>query len=275
VDVNVRQVRPVVNPALAPRTQRWLKRLIYRRAHPHSKLAIEFICPFAAGVCALGALISGFQPLWAGATVVSAVVVVFVRCEIPVGGLRRHRRDFVDSSGLDPECLRALGRTQFAIDSVLVAEVHRTGRIVNGASAKDLQRHEWEIACRLRDITRLRDEYLRAWPAGVPGPQTAAVLNAQLRAITIAQNATTRRVEQLRRYAREVTAAEAALKDWQTAELIARQNDRYRALVAQSAADQHAITEITHLTDQAALSREALQVTLAQATLAAQPLVLS
>lgn len=271
--VSSREVRPIVNPALAPLTKRWLERLIYRRVHPANKLVVEYVGPFALAFCSFGALVMGLQAGWLSAVLASAATTFAVRHEIVSGGLRRHRRNYIDSSVLDTACLRQLNAAQAAIDAVLRSEVYRTRLLDHAPNGADLRRHEWEIACRLRDITALRAEHTHSMSAGVPGPRTAAVLKAHLRAITIAEDATVRRIDALQLYAREVKAADTALHDWQTAEQLARRNDTYLDLVARSAADEHAVVEITYLTEQAALTHDAFRATLDQATLAAQALV--
>jgi hypothetical protein len=273
VYVNTREIRPVVDPALEPRAQRWLMRLIARKAHPADKLAVEYIGPLALSICLLGALVGGLAAPWLCATAVSAIATFLAHHEIISGGLHRHRLRFVDPSALDTACWRPLHTAQRAIDVVLGSQVYEAGLLDHAARAADLKRHEWEIACQLRDITRLRTEYSNSMSAGVPGPQTAAVLKAHLRAITMAQDATTRRVDELQRYSDEVVAADVALRDWQTAEYVARRNDMYLDLVARSEADEQAIAEITYLTEQTVRTRDAFQATLDQATLAAQPLV--
>jgi hypothetical protein len=273
VDVSARQIRPVVDPALTRRTQWWLSCLIARRAQPADRLAIEFAGPVILVMCLIGALATGLQASWLGAAAVVAIGTFAAHREIPSGGLRRHSGHYVDPYELDSACWRPLHAAQRAIEFVLRSQVYRDGLLDHAARAADLRRHEWEIAVRLRDITTLRADYTGSMSEGPPGPQTAAVLSAHLRAITIAETAISRRVGELRRYAEEVLAADAALRDWQTAERVARRNDRYLDLVARTEADAHAIAEITYLTGQAVRTREAFQVTLDQAALAAQPLV--
>jgi hypothetical protein len=273
VDISARQIRPVFDPALTPRTQWWLSRLIARRAQPADRLAIEFAGPLTLVICLIGALATGLSASWLGAAAVAAIGTLCAHREIPSGGLRRHRGHYVDPLELDTGCWRPLHAAQHAIDVVLRSQVYRDGLLDHAAGAADLRRHEWEIAVRLRDITTLRADYTGSMSAGPPGPQTAAVLSAHLRAITIAETAISRRVGELRRYAEEVTAADAALRDWHTAEHVARRNDRYLDLVARAEADAHAIAEITYLTERAMRTRDAFQATLDQAALAAQPLV--
>jgi hypothetical protein len=104
---------------------------------------------------------------------------------------------------------------------------------------------------------------------------TAVVLLSQNRAISMARDATTARVLSLELLAAHVAVAEAARRDWETAHLLAAQNDRYLDLVARTAADQHATVEIEGLAEHAAEAAQALRETLQQATLAAEALALT
>ena len=74
--------------------------------------------------------------------------------------------------------------------------------------------------------------------------------------------------------AAQVAAADAARRDWETAHRMAADNDKYRDLVARTAADEHATMEIAGLAEQAAEAGQALRETLQQATLAAEALAL-
>jgi hypothetical protein len=269
-----RKASPVVDPDLSPQTRRWLKRLVERAAHHADRMLIEYAGPLALAFCLLGWLVSGLAEPWLWAAAVAGVVTLAVRHEVKSGALTRHKDRFVDPSLLDSACRRPLLAVQRAIDDVLMSEVYRAGMLDRAACAVDLRRHEWEIACRLRAITKLSAEHAHSMSAGVPGPRTAAVLNAQHRAIEIAQEAAARRVEELAKYAAEVKAADAALRDWRTAEQVANMNDRYLDLVASSEADKHAVAEIIRLAGQAIHTRNVFQVTLQQAMLAAEPLVL-
>jgi len=273
VDADSREIRPVIDPTLAPRQRRRLKRLLDRRANPADKLAIEYLGPSALGICVLGALLTGLPAPWLGAAAVSVVAMFLANHEIVTGALLRHRRHFVYPADLDAACWQPLHAVQRAIDVVLTSEVYRAGLLDQATHVADLRWHEWEVARRMRDITRLRAEYAESMSSR-PGPQTAAVLTAHLRAVTVAQDATARRVVQLQRYANEIMAADLAMHDWRTAEHVARRNDRYLDLVARSEADEQAIAEITVLTQQAMRTRDTFQATLDQAALSAQALVL-
>lgn len=268
------QVSPVIDPALPRRTQQWLPRLIRRAVHPSEKVLIEYVGPLALICCLLAWFVSGLAAPWLWASVVAAVVSFAIRHEVTSGALARYHDRFVDPAALDITCLRPLRAAQTAINDVVRSEVYRAGMLTHAAHAADLRQHEWEIACRLREITKLDAEYAGSMSAGVPGPKTAAVLHAHSRAIDIAREATARRVAELERYAAVVKAADAALRDWKTAQQVADRNDLYLDLVAGSEADQQAVAEIMYLADQAIRTRDAFESTLNQAMLAAQPLVL-
>jgi hypothetical protein len=269
-----RQVNPVIDPALPRRTQRWLRRLVQRAARPSEKMPIEYIGPVALVCSLLGWLVTGLADQWLWGSVVAAIVSVAIRYQVTSGALARHRHRFVDPASLDITCWRPLRAAQAAIDDVVRSEVYQAGMLAHAAHAADLRRHEWEIACRLREITNLGARYADSLSAGVPGPQTAAVLHAHSRAIDIARKATTRRVTEMERYAAVVKAADVALRDWKTAQQVADRNDLYLDLVAASEADRQAVAEIMYLADQAIHTRDAFESTLNQAMLAAQPLVL-
>jgi hypothetical protein len=270
---------PIVDPTLSPRMQRRIRRLVRRATHPGDKLPVERVGPLAFAVCLLGWFVSGLAAPWFAATVVAVIAWLAIRREVPWGALARYRDRYVDPSTLAMACWRPLRATQCAIDEVLGSEVYRDGSLADAARAAgldtargpDLWRHRWEIAWRLREITRLSDEHTASTSAGVPGPHTAKVLSAHRRAVEIALEATERRVAELQQYAAAVRAADAALRDRRMAEQMADRNDRYLDLVASTEADEYAIAEIR---DMASEARLAFEATLSEATLAAQPLVL-
>ena len=137
-----------------------------------------------------------------------------------------------------------------------------------------LRWHEWDIAAALREITRLRAELASSAAAGAAGPLAAAVLDSQQRALTLARGATEARVRALERYAAQVEAADMAQQDWLSALRLSGLNNRYLDLVARTAGDEHALAEITGLTEQAAAAAQVFRGSLRQATLAAEALVL-
>ena len=126
----------------------------------------------------------------------------------------------------------------------------------------------------MREITELLLDLVSDYASGRAGPMTTTVLLSQNRAISIARDATTARVQALESLAAQVAVADAARRDWETAHRMAANNDKYLDLVARTAADQHATAEITGLAEQAAAAAQALRETLQQATLAAEALAL-
>jgi hypothetical protein len=160
----------------------------------------------------------------------------------------RHERDqFVESSDLDESGRELLLRAQRAIGIVLGSGVHVDELLEQAAGEAVLRRHEWDIATALREIAGLRAELASSTAGGAVGPMTAAVLDSHRRALTLAHDATTSRISALEDYAAQVSAADAAQRDWRSAMTASGLNDKYLDLVARTAADEHAIAEITGL----------------------------
>jgi hypothetical protein len=162
-----------------------------------------------------------------------------------------------------------LARAQNAIDTILGSHVRAAGLLETDEPA--LRRHEWEIACAVRELTAVR-----ALPAGQAsaGAMTAAIQAAQQRALGVAQGATHQRVSALERLASQVDAADSAHRDWQSAVRLAGLNDRYTDLVARTAADELAVTELEAMTEYARITAQALQESLREAGIAAEELAL-
>jgi hypothetical protein len=162
-----------------------------------------------------------------------------------------------------------LARAQNAIDTILGSEVRAAGLLE--ADEPVLRRHEWEIACTSRELTRVR-----ALPAAdaETGAMTAAVLEAQQRALALAEEATISRIRALERYAEQVAAADDAHRDWQAALRQSGLNDVYLDLVARTAADELAVAELGELTDRAEITARVLNSSLRDAIAAAASLPL-
>jgi hypothetical protein len=180
----------------------------------------------------------------------------------------------VRPADLDGPSYELLGRTQNAICAILGSVVY--GRYLSDHSVEEsaLRRHEWEIAIALKDISKLSRELERSIKIGSPGPMTVAVLASQRQALTLAEGATTSRISALERYASELQMADAAECDWQTALKASSRNDQYLDLVARTAADEYAISEIRGMTEQVAAAGNVFREHLRQAGLAAEALVL-
>jgi hypothetical protein len=181
----------------------------------------------------------------------------------------RHRDELVSPLALELECRNLLRRAQRAIRAIVTSRVY-AGDLRGTVQEPVLRLHEWEIAVALREITELLLDLVASNAGGTPGPMTAPVLISQNRAISIARDATTARVLALELLAAQVTVAEAARRDWETAHRMAANNDKYLDLVARTAADQHATVEITDLAEATQAVRETLQ----RATQAAEALAL-
>jgi hypothetical protein len=183
--------------------------------------------------------------------------------------LSRHSASIIYPHNLHQRDRVLLARAQGAVDLVLGSQVRAAGLLE--ADEPALRRHEWEVACASRELTRVRG--LPSADAGT-GAMTAAVLDAQQQALTLAVEATTSRVSALERYAEQVAAADEAYQDWQAALRQAGLNDVYLDLVARTAADELAVAELDELTGRAAIMAQVVKSSLQDATAAAEVLAL-
>jgi hypothetical protein len=181
--------------------------------------------------------------------------------------LRRRAASVVLPHELDPTSRLLLARAQVAIETINGSDVREAGLLE--ADEPVLRRHEWEIACAVRELSAVR-----ALPTATAGAMTAAVLAAQQRALALAEESIAGRIGALERYADQVAAADAAHRDWHGAMRQAGLNDRYLDLVARTAADELAVAELGDLADQAALTVQVLTDSLHDASVAAEVLAL-
>jgi hypothetical protein len=231
-------------------------------------------CWLASAVCITVMAARGASVAWVIAWFTAAAAAVAVT---RMADLRLPRGDsspVIEPSSLDDSGRQLLRRAQLAIGAILSSELCTADLLDRAAAQTALNRHEWEIASTLREITALRAESCTSLPGASPGPMTGAVLESHRRALALAQQATTARVCALERCAAQVRVTDAARLDWQSALQIAGLNDRYLDLLARTAADEQAIAEITTLTGQASAADEAFRESLHRATIAAEPLVL-
>jgi hypothetical protein len=183
-----------------------------------------------------------------------------------------HRDQVVAPSSLDAACRQLVLRAQEAIRSALESGPDEAD-LPEIVAESTLRWHEWEIAVALRDITELRAEH-DVNAAASAGPMTDAVLEPQQRALQLAQDAIVSRVTALERYAAEMRTAGTAYRDWQDALRVSNLNDRYLDLVARTAADEHAVTEISDLTKRATDAARAFRESVGQVSQAAAALAL-
>jgi hypothetical protein len=170
---------------------------------------------------------------------------------------------------LDHEGRRLLARAQNAVETILASDVRSAGLLEPDEPA--LRRHEWDVACAARNLSQVR-----ALPTadGRVGAMTAAVADAQRRALSLAEQSAADRVSALERYAEEVATADVAHNDWHEALQLSGLNDRYLDLVARTAADELAVVELGELTGQAAITVQVLKDSLRDASAAAEALTL-
>jgi hypothetical protein len=216
----------------------------------------------------------GASVAWVVAWITSTAASVAVTRTADRRSSRRHSGRVIEPSSLDDSCRQLLRRAQLAIGVILSSGVYADELLRHAAGEIALRCHEWEIASALREITALRAEFDANLPDASHGPMTGAVLESHRCALAVAQEATASRVHAIERYAEQVRVADAALLDWQSALKIAGLNDRYLDLLARTAADEHAIAEITSLTEQASSADEAFRASLRLATSATQALAL-
>lgn len=210
--------------------------------------------------------------------IVSALPAILIGFAIvPALSVRLDSRDyshFVQESDLDESSCELMFRAQDAIRTALRSGVYADNSLDDAVKESTLRRHEWEIAIALRKISRLRSEHNASRKGGSLGPMTAAVLDSQRRALTLATNATESRISALEHYAAELKKADAAERDWRAALKASGHNEQYLDLIAATAADEHAIAEIKGLSEQAAAAAQVFREHLYEASLAAQALVL-
>jgi len=189
----------------------------------------------AGGAAAAEAVLPGARWAWAGflgcAAAAAAVTAAVARC-----GAWWYRGRYVRPASLDPAARQLLARAQAAAGEVLAARVFRAGCLDAPSGAAVLAERQWEIACRLRDLSALSPA-MRARPAAAaPGP-SRMVLSEVTASVT-------RRVQHLEEYAARVRAADAAYRAWTAAP---GQDARLLNLLAATAADGQASVEVASL----------------------------
>jgi len=273
------QVSPVADPGLGDQARRRLARQVGNPADGAAAAAgCGGLVVSIAGLTVAVVLhfVAGLSWWWVGGGVLAAAAVLMATgvIEVSSGAPDRDRDRIVDPSDLDDPCRELLLRAQRAIAAVLGSEVYASDMLDHAAGEMVLRWHEWDIAAALREITRLRAELAASAAAGGAGPMAAAVLDSQQRAVTLARDAAEARVGALESYAVQVQAADAAQQDWLSALRLSALNSQYLDLVARTAAGEHALAEITGLTEQAVTAAEVFRGSLHQAALAGEVLAL-
>jgi hypothetical protein len=177
---------------------------------------------------------------------------------------------------LDAPCQKIARRARQAIDAILGSAAYKDNLLQQSALATTLNRHEWEVALILRDITKLRARHAGFQPGHPmgqqPGPLTSAVLDPQQRVLAQAERSAEVRVSAIERYAAEVKAVDNARMDWESSMRLSGLNDSFLDLAARTAADEHVIRELRGMTDQARAAAGVYYDSLTRAALAAEAL---
>ena len=210
---------------------------------------------------------SGRYTLLLAEIIVAISAVIFCTRVVRSGGLgigdpaadaaRTYRGRYLTGADLDARARVLLRRAQDAVVAVRSAEIFRAGLLDEPATSAALDAQEWDIALALREQALLRGE--RGRLAGSrPHSPAAELLEDHRRAARAADQSIARRVSAIERYAAEVRQADAAYRDWREHATIAELADRHLDMLARTAADEHGITELDALTEQARAVRLAL-----------------
>jgi hypothetical protein len=187
------------------------------------------------------------------AVVLGAVVAWFVRFSskgaAAVGAPADAGRN-PTAANLDAEAGTLLRRARDAIDTVTSSDVCRAGLLDAAAYRIALAAQEWEIATALRQHSELRQARAEL-PAVAAESAAADLLDRQIGAAQLAGQSLAGRVAALEQLATEVDRADSAYRDWQTLAAVAELADRHLDMLARTAADSHAIAEITAMSQHA------------------------
>jgi hypothetical protein len=171
---------------------------------------------------------------------------------------RTYRGRYLTGADLDTRARVLLRRVQDAVHAVNSAEICRAGLLDEPATSAALAAQEWEIALALREqalLRRMRSEL--AEPS--PRSPAAQLLEHHRQAARVADQSIADRVSALERYAAEVRQADAAYRDWRQHTAVAELTGQHLDMLARTAADEHGITELNAMTQQARAVRRALR----------------
>jgi hypothetical protein len=189
---------------------------------------------------------------------------------IEIGGsLVRYRNLIVLYQGLSGKALALAHRTVSAVSAIMASPEYKAGTC-GSLPAKELRRHAWEIAVALREFTERAAEI----PASSVGPIAAPVVAAQRQAIDITATAITKQVLALESYASHVAAADAARRDWESAQRLSQNNEKFREMIIRTAAGEDYAAILDREGKHAETAAQALYETLRSAVLAAEVLAL-
>jgi hypothetical protein len=210
---------------------------------------------------------SGQYALLLAEIIVALTAVVFCTRVVRFGGLglgdaaanaaRTYRGRYLTGADLDARARVLLRRAQDAVAAVRSAEICRAGLLDEPATSAALDAQEWDIALALREQALLRRERSGLAESSSRSP-AAELLEDHRQAARAADRSIARRVSAMERYAAEVRRADAAYRDWREHAAIAELSGRHLDMLARTAADEHGISELDALTEQARAVRRAL-----------------
>jgi hypothetical protein len=160
----------------------------------------------------------------------------------------RYRGHYVTEADLDAPARNLLRRAQEAVTSARVAHVARAG-LLDVETA--LAAQEWDIAVSLREQTRLRAKRAEAAALADLAEPTAQLLRQHEDAADEAERSTIARVEALENFAATVRVTDSAYRDFRARARLADLGDAHLDMLARTAADDHGISELTDMTEQA------------------------
>jgi hypothetical protein len=171
---------------------------------------------------------------------------------------RSYRGRYLTGTDFDAPARRLLRRAQDAVDTANSSRVSRAGLLDEAGDSAALAWQEWDIALALREQARLRG--VRASLPGLSaGSPAARLLEHHDEAAVTAERSVAERVSALERYAEEVRQADAAYRDWEQYEQVARLTGQHLDMLARTAADEHGVAAIEAMSAQARAVREALR----------------
>jgi hypothetical protein len=186
--------------------------------------------------------------------------------------IRRHQQRYLRPTDLDGPGRTLLRRAQAAVDTVFHSHVHREGLLDEVRNAVTLPHQLWDVAQTVAELSRLRGEQARG-SLGLNTPRVTDALRPQLKALQLATESVTKRIQALEAYAARTLAADQALLELHALKTLAENNDDYRELLARTVHDELALAEINDLTERARQIEEALHASVEQARKAGLSLV--
>jgi hypothetical protein len=129
-------------------------------------------CWLASAICISVMAARGASVAWVIAWFTATAAAVAVTRMSDVRLSRRGSSRVIEPSSLDDSARQLLRRAQLAIGAILGSEVYAADLLDRAAAEAALNRHEWEIASTLREITALRAEARTSPPGSSAGPMT-------------------------------------------------------------------------------------------------------